>query len=86
MATIESEAYFDSRLAAMGIAQNVRVEMLRRGWNTLANYAYCCAYVPGQGGSDQVFVDEVLTVLLGGGHAVDVNAPKLRRLYYESHT
>ena len=64
MSTIDSEAYFDGRLAAVGVSSLVAVSMRRMGWNTLASFAYSSSFVPGQG-DDTAFVEGVLKRLLG---------------------
>lgn len=84
MAAIESEAYFDGRLAAIRISNATATAMKARGWSTLGDFAYASSYVPGQG-PDDAFVTGVLEALLGEGHALHVDAAKLRRLYFEAH-
>ena len=85
MATIESEAYFDARLATIRVSAPTIAKMKTRGWSTLGDFAYASSYVPGQG-ADTAFCTGVLEVLLGDTYADSPDAPKLRRLYFESHT
>lgn len=83
--SIDSEAFFDSRMAAIGIENVVRIAMRAKGWSTIGSFAYSCGWMPGQG-SDDVFVNSVLVALLGAAHDTNVNAPRLRRLFVECHT
>lgn len=83
--TIDSEAFFRGRMDSMGLAGPVIVEMINRGWNTLAAFGYSCGYIPGIG-NEKVFQDEVLESLLGANWQTDANSPRLRRLFFEAHT
>jgi hypothetical protein len=85
MAAIESEAYFDGRLATMGISNGVIVKIKAKGWSCLADFAYASAYIPGQG-SDAAFVTSVLVAVVGADYEDSADTPKLRRLYFEAHT
>jgi len=68
----------------MKISQAVIAAILAKGWNTLATFAYSCSYVPGQS-SDDSFVKEVLEKVIVA-HESSPDSPKLRRLFFESHT
>lgn len=85
MATIESEAYFDGRLSAMGISGATIVAMKNKNWLTLADFAFASSYTPGQG-DDKAFTTGVLEVLLGANYVDHADCAKLRRLYFEAHT
>ena len=85
MAAVDSEAHFEGRMAAMNISPAVLVEIRRLGWNTMAAFSYVTSYVPGASGDDAAFVVGVLERLLGANHAESPDAPRLRRLYVESH-
>ena len=85
MATIESEAYFDGRLAAMGISGPTVIAMKGKNWLTLADFAFASSYIPGQG-DDRAFATGVLEALLGNNFADHADCAKLRRLYFEAHT
>jgi hypothetical protein len=85
MALIDSEAFFQARAEAIGISPAVLASLRQRGWDTLSGFAYSSGYSPGLS-SDDDFVAAVIMPLLGANHAVDPQAPKLRRLFVESHT
>ena len=85
MAAIESEAYFDSRMATMGISGGVIVKIKAKGWSCLADFAYASAYIPGQG-NEAAFVTSVLEAVVGQAYEDSPDTPKLRRLYFEAHT
>eukprot|EP00435_Cladocopium_sp_Y103_P021672 s5678_g5.t1 len=53
-----------------------------QGWTTHATYAFSVATQPGA--DEQAFVDGVVVPILGQPDHID--APKLRRLFFESHT
>jgi hypothetical protein len=85
MASVDSEALFEARMQAVGLSGPTMIGMRTRGWNTLATFAYSCGYVPGQ--SDElVFSNGVLQPLVGVDFADSPESPKLRRLFFESHT
>ena len=86
MTAIESEAVFDARMVAMHISAPVQANIRAKGWTSYAGFAYSCSYIPGQSQSDAAFVAEVLFEVIGVGHGTSTDTPKLRRLYYESHT
>lgn len=83
--TIDSEAYFEARMTTMMISAPIRATMIARGWNTMASFAFSSAYIP-QGGDDAQFRTSVLQPLIGDGFEIDPNTPRLRRLFFESHT
>ena len=85
MVTIESEAYFDGRLSAMGVSAPTMVALKGRNWNTLADFAFASSYTPGQG-DDRAFTTGVLVVILGPNFIDHADCAKLRRLYFEAHT
>ena len=83
MSLVDSNAVFESRALSIGIAQPVINALATRGWVTHATFAFAVATNPAAG-DDQNFIDGVLVPILGDeGH---IDAPKLRRLFYESHT
>ena len=83
MSLVDSNAVFESRALAIGISQDTVNALGLRGWVTHATFAFSVATNPGTG-DDQPFIDGVLIPILGREDHVD--APKLRRLFYESHT
>ena len=85
MSTIESEAYFEARLAAIKVSNATVARMKTKGWTTLRDFAYASSYVPGQG-PDTAFCSGVLEALLGVDFADSPDSAKLRRLYFEAHT
>ena len=83
MSLVDSNAVFESRALAIGVPQQTIQALAARGWITHATFAFSVATNPAAG-DDQSFIDGVLIPILGNeGH---VDAPKLRRLFYESHT
>ena len=83
MSLVDSAAVFEARALAIGLNQNTVNALGLRGWLTHATFAFAVATSPGSG-DDQSFVEGVLVPILGSDDHVD--APKLRRLFYESHT
>ena len=83
MSLVDSNAVFESRALAIGLSQDTVNALGLRGWVTHATFAFSVATNPGTG-DDQPFIDGVLIPILGREDHVD--APKLRRLFYESHT
>ena len=83
MSLVDSNAVFESRALAIGISQDTVNALGLRGWVTHATFAFSVATNPGTG-DDQPFIDGVLIPILGREDHVD--AAKLRRLFYESHT
>ena len=79
---VDSTAVFETRARTIGLSEAVLTAMGLRGWTTHATLAFSVATQPG--GDEQAFVDAVVTPILGIPEHVD--APKLRRLYFESHT
>lgn len=73
-------------MRAVGLSQPCIAAMLAKGWNTLAAYAYACGYVPGSGNSDDLFTAGVLVKIVGDQHDASADSPRLRRLFFESHT
>lgn len=84
-ASVDSEAYFDSRMVTLGIPIPVQAEMRNRGWTSMGSYAFASPYQPGQA-DESAFVQGVLVPVLGQGHATDPSSPRMRRLYFEAHT
>ena len=83
MSLVDSNAVFESRALAIGLSQGTVDALALRGWVTHATFAFSVATNPGAG-DDQAFIDGVLVPILGREDHLD--APKLRRLFYESHT
>ena len=82
MSLVDSNAVFESRARASGIPDQVITNMGLRGWTTHATYAFSVATQPGA--DEQAFMDGVITPILGNPDHPD--APKLRKLFFESHT
>ena len=83
MSTIDSSAFFDARMTAIGLSVTEQAAIRAKGWTTLAEFAYSSAWTPGQV-DDQKFIDAVVVPVLGAaGHASE---SKLRRLLYEAYT
>ena len=83
MSLVDSHAVFESSALAIGLSQDTVNALGLRGWVTHATFAFSVATNPGTD-DDQPFIDGVLIPILGREDHVD--APKLRRLFYESHT
>ena len=83
MSLIDSGAVFESRALAIGIPQAIIDALALRGWTTHGTFAFSVATNP-SASDDQSFIDGVLIPVLGREDHVD--SPKLRRLFYESHT
>ena len=83
MSLVDSGAVFESRALSIGLPQATIDALGLRGWVTHATFAFAVATNPAAG-DDQAFIDGVLIPILGRDDHVD--APKLRRLFYESHT
>ena len=79
---VDSAAVFETRARAIGISDAVLNAMGLRGWTTHATFAFAVACQPGA--DEQAFLDGVVTPILGAAEHID--APKLRRLFFESHT
>ena len=82
MSLVDSNAVFESRARTIGISDQVLTNMGLRGWTTHATYAFSVATQPGA--DEQAFMDGVITPILGNPDHPD--APKLRRLFFASHT
>ena len=82
MSLVDSAAVFEARARSIGIDDQVIAQMGLRGWVSHATYAFSVATTPG--GDEQIFADGVIVPLLGNADHRD--APKLRRLFFESHT
>eukprot|EP00435_Cladocopium_sp_Y103_P016169 s6141_g4.t1 len=82
MSMVDSTAVFEGRARVIGISDAIINAMGLRGWTTHATYAFSVATQPGV--DEQAFIDGVVTPILGAPEHVD--APKLRRLFFESHT
>ena len=83
MAALDSEAYFESRCAAVGLAADHVAQMRTRGWTTMANFAFSSAYAPGQA-DDSKFIEGVILLVLGAADSPQSVA--LRRLFFECYT
>ena len=82
MSMVDSTAVFETRARAIGISDAVLTAMNFRGWTTHATFAFSAATQPGA--DEQAFIDGVVVPVLGAPEHID--APKLRRLFFESHT
>ena len=82
MSLVDSNAVFESRARAIGIPEQVITAMGLRGWTKHATFAFSVATQPGA--DEQAFMDGVITPVLGNPDHPD--APKLRRLFFKSHT
>eukprot|EP00435_Cladocopium_sp_Y103_P061595 s739_g23.t1 len=79
---VDSTAVFEGRARTIGISDAILNAMGLRGWTTHATFAFSVATQPGV--DEQAFSDGVVVPILGAADHVD--APKLRRLFFESHT
>ena len=83
MANIDSEAFFNARMLAVGLSATEATAIRAKGWLTLAIFAFASSWVPGQQ-DERPFVDKVIIpILADADHA---SAPKLRRLMFEAYT
>eukprot|EP00435_Cladocopium_sp_Y103_P039326 s4108_g10.t1 len=82
MSLVDSTAVFDARARTIGIPDATLNQMNLRGWTTHATFAFSVATQPGV--DEQAFIDGVVVPILGQPDHID--APKLRRLFFESHT
>ena len=82
MSLVDSAAVFETRAKAIGLADGVLNAMALRGWTTHATFAFAVACQPGA--DEQAFLDGVVVPILGA--AEHAEAPRLRRLFLESHT
>ena len=83
MALVDSEVVFKARCNEIGLAGTTFDELKRRGWNTFGNFAFSVSTNPGQV-TDRDFETKIAAPVLGD--AAHVDAPKLRRLLFESYT
>ena len=79
MAALDSEAYFESRCAAVGLSAAHVALMREKGWGTMANFAFSTSYAPGQA-DDTKFIEGVLVPILGD--SASPQAAALRRLFF----
>ena len=84
MSSLDSEAFFTSRCAGVGLSPATVAAMVAQGWVTVATFAFGTAYSPGQA-DDKLFVDQILKPLFGDPPASN-EIPKVRRLFYECHS
>ena len=84
MALVDSEVVFKARCTEIGLAATTFDELKRRGWNTFGNFAFSVSTNPGQV-TDRDFETKIAAPPVMGD-AAHVDAPKLRRLLFESCT
>ena len=82
MSLVDSAAVFEGRARVIGLPDATINAMGLRGWTTHATFAFSVATQPGV--DEQAFVDGVVVPLLGAPDHIE--APKLRRLFFEAHT
>ena len=82
MSLVDSTAVFETRARAIGIPDATITAMGLKGWISHGTFAFSVATQPGA--DEQIFADGVLIPLLGS--ADHPEAPKVRRLFFESHT
>ena len=82
MSLVDSAAVFEGRARVIGLPDATITAMGLRGWTTHATFAFSVATRPGV--DEQAFVDGVVVPLLGAPDHIE--APKLRRLFFEAHT
>mmetsp|Transcript_56011 Transcript_56011/g.91199 ORF Transcript_56011/g.91199 Transcript_56011/m.91199 type:complete len:408 (+) Transcript_56011:59-1282(+) len=82
MSLVDSTAVLEGRARTIGLSDAVMTAMALMGWTTHATFAFAVATQPG--GDEQVFIDGVVIPILGAAEHID--APKLRRLFFEAHT
>ena len=76
---LDSRAYFDERVTAMGISDEDQTK-LKRKYRTMGDFAFSSSHIPGNG-PDHDFVDDVIKPLLGDA-LEDGQIAKMRRLYF----
>ena len=81
--SIDSSAVLRSRAEAVGIDDAGINSMMTDGYNTLAKWAFSCAYTPGSP-DDRPFRD-MLRIMLGAD-PVPGQLSSYRRLFFEAHT
>ena len=86
MAAVDSEAFFDTRMQAIGLSSVEQIAVRAQGWLTLANFASASVWTPGQSGRlyDEDFMDRVIVPVLGDPR--HTSGAKLRRLMFEAFT
>ena len=82
MAALDSRAVFQARARSFGLEDEDITALSANGWDTLGNFAFSCAYVPGSP-DESAFLDKVVTPVLG---ADSPKAAALRRLFFEAYT
>ncbi|CAE7775406.1 unnamed protein product [Symbiodinium sp. CCMP2592] len=82
MSAIDSEAVFLSKCTQLGLPEDARGKLKRKGWATFGTFAFC---VPGEPGRipDDVFKTSVVQPILGDGG--EEHQAKLRRLHFEAY-
>jgi hypothetical protein len=85
MSLVDSVAVFEGRARVIGLPDATITAMGLRGWTTWTTHATFAFSVATQPGVDeQAFVDGVVVPLLGAPDHIE--APRLRRLFFEAHT
>ena len=79
---VDSEAVFAARLKALGL-EGLGAAFAGRGWTTMSTFAFASSWTPGVG-DDTAFRNAVLLTTLGDANHID--APKVRKLYFECYT
>ncbi|CAE7629352.1 unnamed protein product [Symbiodinium sp. CCMP2592] len=82
MSAIDSEAVFLAKCTQLGLPEEARNQLKRKGWSTFGTFAFC---VPGEPGriAEDVFKTGVATPILGADG--DEHHAKLRRLHFEAY-
>jgi hypothetical protein len=82
VAAVDSEAFFDTRMQAIGLSSVEQIAVRAQGWLTLANFAFASSWTPGQSGRryDKDFMDRVIVLVLGDPR--HTSGAKLRRLMF----
>eukprot|EP00439_Symbiodinium_sp_Y106_P079384 s1524_g18.t1 len=83
MSAIDSEAVFLAKCTQLGLPEEARAKLKRKGWATFGTFAFC---VPGEPGriADEAFRSAgVATPILGPDG--DEHHAKLRRLHFEAY-
>ena len=79
---LESRAFFLERCGIIGVSDDTVGRLEAKGFRTMAEWAFCCSYVPGAASEDPLL--EVIDDVLGGRDAAKL--PSLRRLFFEAYT
>ncbi len=74
---IDSKAFFGQFVKQIGI-DSLLPGMRGHGWETMATFAFSCAYVPGQS-SEELFMRDVVLKLVDEGTPM---IPSIRRLFF----